>query len=112
MKRVLLACALVITTGFSIAQDFPNRPIRIVVPSSPGGSVDRLTRAIGQELQTRVGQPVIIENKPGAGGTIGAEATAAAAPDGYTLMMGTVASLATNTTMENCVTTRFVISPR
>jgi len=69
------------------AQDYPNKPIRIIVPFSPGGAVDGPTRAIAQELGKRLKQQVIIENKPGAGATIGSELVAKSAPDGYTLLL-------------------------
>lgn len=68
---------------------FPNRPITIVVPFTAGGGVDTFGRFIGEKLQARLGQPVIIENKPGAGGNIGANQVAKAKPDGYTLMVAT-----------------------
>ncbi len=82
---LLLGGALL--AGPSWAQDYPNRPIRIVVPFSPGGAVDGPTRAIAQELAKRLKQQVIIENKPGAGATIGSEMVAKSAPDGYTLLL-------------------------
>lgn len=69
------------------AQDYPSRPIHIIVPFSIGGAVDRPARVIAQELSKRLGQPVIIENKPGAGATIGSEVVAKSPPDGYTLLM-------------------------
>jgi tripartite-type tricarboxylate transporter receptor subunit TctC len=69
------------------AQDYPVRPIRVVVPFSPGGAVDGPTRAVAQELSRRLGQQVVIDNRPGAGATIGSEAVAKAAPDGYTLLL-------------------------
>ena len=69
------------------AQDYPARPIRIVVPFSPGGAVDGPTRVVAQELGKRLKQQVIIDNRPGAGATIGSEAVAKAAPDGYTLLL-------------------------
>ena len=69
------------------AQDYPSRPIRIVVPFSAGGAVDGPTRVIAQELSKRLGQQVIVENKPGAGATIGSEAVAKSPPDGYTLLL-------------------------
>ncbi len=69
------------------AQDYPNRPIRIVVPFSPGGAVDGPTRVVAQELSKRLKQQVIIDNKPGAGATIGSGEVAKAAPDGYTLLL-------------------------
>ena len=86
-----LAAALVAgVLGASVAvaqQDYPNRPIKVVVPFSPGGAVDGPMRVIAQELGKRLGQQVIIENKPGAGATIGSEMVAKAAPDGYTLLL-------------------------
>lgn len=78
------------------AQGFPNRPMKIVVPFTPGGSSDVLARAIGQELARTLNQPVLIENVPGAGGALGAERVAKAPADGYTLLMGHVGTLATN----------------
>jgi tripartite-type tricarboxylate transporter receptor subunit TctC len=69
------------------AQDYPNRPVRVVVPFSPGGAVDGPMRMIADQLSKRLGQQVFIENKPGAGATIGSEIVAKAAPDGYTLLL-------------------------
>src|ERR1700704_3786180 len=67
------------------AQAFPSKPVRIVIPFSPGGSADLQARTLGQKLQEMWGQPVLVEAKPGAGTTIGAAYAAASAPDGYTL---------------------------
>ena len=69
------------------AQDYPTRPVRVIVPFSPGGAVDGPMRLIAQELSKRLGQPVFVENKPGAGATIGSELVAKSAPDGYTLLL-------------------------
>lgn len=71
----------------AMAQSYPTQPIRIVAPFPAGGLVDVLARAVGDEISKSVGQPVIVENRPGAGGNIGAELVAGAAPDGYTLLM-------------------------
>ncbi len=75
---------------------WPERPVRIVVPFTPGGSTDILARALGAELQEVLGQPFVVENRGGAGGTIGTEAVAHAPPDGHTLMMGHIGTLAVN----------------
>ena len=82
----LVAGLLAVTAAFA-QQDYPNRPIKVVVPFSPGGAVDGPMRAIAQELGKRLNQQVIIDNKPGAGATIGSEMVAKAAPDGYTLLL-------------------------
>ncbi len=81
------------------AQQYPSRPIRLLVPSTPGGSVDTLARAIGTRLSERFSQQVVVDNRSGAGGVIAGELTAKAPPDGYTLLMGTVASLASNVSL-------------
>jgi tripartite-type tricarboxylate transporter receptor subunit TctC len=85
--------------GSTAAQDYPSRPIRLIVPSTPGGSVDMLARTIGPRLNERWGQQVVIDNRSGAGGVIAAELTAKAPPDGYTLIMATIASMATNVSL-------------
>lgn len=87
----LLACA-----GNACAQVWPAKPLRLIVPYPPGGSADILARAIGQKLADGLGQPVAIDNRPGAGTAIGAEAAAKSPPDGYTIMLGTVSSHAIN----------------
>lgn len=69
------------------AQNFPSKPIRLIVPYAPGGGNDTLSRAIGQKLTQSVGQPLVVDNRPGSGGVIGADIVAKAAPDGYTLLM-------------------------
>ena len=90
-------CALIMTwAGAAQAQQYPSRPIRLIVPFAAGGTSDILARIVGDRLSTSLGQPVIIENRVGAGGTIGTEAIAKAAPDGYTLGMGTVSTLNVN----------------
>ena len=90
VSRVALLLIASLAAGASLAQDYPSRPVRIVVPFSPGGSTDTLARIVGQKLTERSGQPVIIENRAGAGGHIGAEQVARSAPDGYTLLLGGV----------------------
>jgi len=86
-RRCVLAFAALLCAAGAWAQDYPTRSIRIVVPFSPGGAVDGPTRAIAQELGKRLKQQVIIDNRPGAGATIGSEAVAKSAPDGYTLLL-------------------------
>src|SRR5215471_12115227 len=81
------------------AGDYPRRPIRFVEAFGAGGTTDVLSRVIGQKLTERLGQPVIVDNRPGAGGNIGAELAAKAFPDGYTLFMGVVPILAAASSM-------------
>jgi tripartite-type tricarboxylate transporter receptor subunit TctC len=83
----LLFALLAFGAGVSNAQEYPTRPVRVIVPFSPGGAVDGPMRVVGQELSKRLGQQVVVENKPGAGATIGTEIVAHAAPDGYTLLL-------------------------
>ena len=78
--------------AIAIAQDWPNRALRIVVPYPAGGAVDIVTRALADKLSAALAQPVIVDNRAGAGGLIGADSVAKATPDGYTLVMGTVSS--------------------
>ena len=76
--------------GPALAQRYPNKPIRIIVPFAAGGSVDALARVIGQQLSETFSQPIVVENRPGAGGNIGSDVVAKAAPDGYTILQNTV----------------------
>jgi len=87
MVRAALALAVALASAAVHSQEYPTRPVRVVVPFSPGGAVDGPMRVIAQELSKRLGQQVFIENKPGAGATIGSEMVAKAAPDGYTLLL-------------------------
>jgi len=90
-----LACAALALAALPHAvhaQEWPNRPVRIVVPYPAGGAVDIVTRALADRLSSQWGQPVVIENKAGAGGLIGSDGVSKSAPDGYTLVMGTVSS--------------------
>ena len=81
------AAVLVAMPGFASAQNFPTRPIKLVVPFPPGGLIDSMARLIGVRLAQELGQAVVIENKPGAGGNLGAAEVARSTPDGYTLLM-------------------------
>src|SRR6188474_2136416 len=96
VRRVLLVVAALIAANTAIPSQaqtpnptWPNRPIRLVVPYPPGGAVDLIARLYGQALSIRLGQPVVIENKPGSGGNLASDIVAKAAPDGYTLLHGT-----------------------
>jgi tripartite-type tricarboxylate transporter receptor subunit TctC len=93
------AIALLMGASTAQAQDYPSRPIRIIVPSTAGGSVDTLARTVGSNLSQRWGQQVVVDNRSGAGGVIGGEITAKAPPDGYTLIMATIAAMATNVSL-------------
>jgi tripartite-type tricarboxylate transporter receptor subunit TctC len=96
---VLLAAVALHDAGRgATAQDYPNRPVRMVVAFPAGGTLDTLARIVSQKLGEEWGQPVVVENRPGAGGNIGAAAAARAAPDGYTLHFG-AQSLAVNVTI-------------
>ena len=99
MPSLLCACLLVYL-GLAHAQNYPDRPIRLIVPSAAGGSVDRLARSIGQRLVEKLGQAVVVDNRPGGGGTIATETVANAKADGYTLLIGTIAGLATNVSFD------------
>ena len=96
MKRILIALATLFALGLAVpatAQgDWPQRPIRVIVPSGPGGTSDILMRLLGEHLGRALGQPVVIDNKPGAGGTLAATLAAQAEPNGYTFMMASVAT--------------------
>mgnify|MGYP000951434741 CR=1 FL=1 len=87
MKRIAAAlAALTLAAGLAHAQSWPTKPIRILVGVTPGGTTDTLARFLGQEMSKDLGQPVVVENRAGAGGNIGAEAAARSSPDGYTLL--------------------------
>ena len=99
MRRWSYGVFAILATGCAAAQTYPSKPIRVIVPSTPGGSVDMLARTIGPRLAERWGQQVVVDNRSGAGGVIAAELTAKAPPDGYTLIMATIASMATNVSL-------------
>jgi tripartite-type tricarboxylate transporter receptor subunit TctC len=95
-RVVLLAAALCGPLAASAQSDWPTKPLRMIVPFPPGGVTDIVARAVGAKLGAELGQQVVIDNKAGASGAIGAELGAKAAPDGYTLIMGNISTLAIN----------------
>jgi len=99
--KLLLAISVVdaLVIRYSTAQDYPNRTIRIIVPFTPGGATDVVTRIVAQKLSEQTGRQVVTDNRGGAGGIVGAEAVAKAPPDGYTLVMGTSGTHAINVSL-------------
>src|SRR5436190_10298078 len=90
---VLTACAL---SGAALAQSYPSRPVKIIVPIGPAGSYDIVGRLVADQLSRRLGQTVVVENRPGAGAIIGTQAVATSPPDGYTLLIGGLANMVFN----------------
>jgi tripartite-type tricarboxylate transporter receptor subunit TctC len=93
------AAALAALSATAYAQSYPSKPIRMVVPFAAGGPTDVYARSVGQELSRILGQPVIVDNKPGAGGNLGADFVAKSAPDGYNIVLGAVGAFAVNMTL-------------
>ena len=91
MIRTLLVAVLALPL-IAFAQAWPSKPIRLVVPYPPGGSTDLLARTIGQRVGDSLGQQIVVDNRAGAGGMLGSDIVARAAPDGYTLLLGTGAT--------------------
>jgi len=97
IRRLFVAVLLsLLMTSFGYAEEYPNRPVKLVVPWPTGGSADIVMRVVSQRLQELWGQPVVIENRGGAAGNIGAEMVARASPDGYTLLYGAMSTHAMN----------------
>ena len=91
LSRVVSVCigALVLAATGASAQNFPSKPVKVIVPFAPGSATDQTGRAFGNKMAEFLGQPLVVENRPGANGMIGADAVAKAAPDGYTILFGT-----------------------
>lgn len=104
MNRITVASlalmSLLVSVSVSAQQNYPNRPIRFIVPFAPGGGTDFVGRLVAQKLGERLGQQLVVENRSGAGGAIGTNLVASAAPDGYTLLLGMVSPLAINPNLE------------
>ena len=99
MLRRLIAIAAVLAAASVHAQNYPTRPIKLVVPFPPAGGTDIMARVVAQKVSETTKWTVVIDNRPGAGGNIGVDATAKAAPDGYTIVMGQTSNLAINPTL-------------
>lgn len=104
MKRIVklligAVFGLSIATAAQAQSDYPTKPIRLVVPFSPGGGSDALARLVAQEAASTLGQPILVENRPGAGGNLGTAEVARAAPDGYTIVLGVIGPITVNVSL-------------
>ena len=100
LARLLTALSVLLLPAWAAAQDFPDRPIRLIVPFPPGGPNDVIARVIGQRMSELLKQPVIVDNRGGAGGVLGTDALAKAKPDGYTIAVTSAGALVISPTME------------
>jgi tripartite-type tricarboxylate transporter receptor subunit TctC len=91
LRNLMAAAVIALAAPAAHAQTFPDKPIHLIVPFTPGSATDVVARAVAQAMSTKLGQPVLVENKPGAGGTIGSAQVAKSAPDGYTLLVNSSA---------------------
>jgi tripartite-type tricarboxylate transporter receptor subunit TctC len=101
LASVLGLIALCSTPLLALAQHYPNKPIRLVVPFPPGGPNDVIGRVVGQKMQELVGQPIIVDNRPGAGGTLGTDNVAKSEPDGYSIAIASAGALAISTALQD-----------
>ena len=91
-----ISLGLLLSAGGALAQSYPNKPVRLVVPFPPGSATDLAARVVGQQLSTSLGQPFVVDNKPGAGGSIAAMEVIRSAPDGYTLLFSSNSAISSN----------------
>src|SRR5450759_5717335 len=100
LGALVTALSLLLSPGLAAAQDFPNKPIRLIVPFPAGGPNDIIARVVGQRMSELIKQPVVIDNRGGQGGVLGTDAVAKAAPDGYTIAISSAGALAISPSME------------
>ena len=98
-QQILAALGLAVVCAGAVAQPYPSKPIRFVVATAAGGASDIVARTVAERMQEGLGQPIVVEAKPGANGNLAAEYVAKSAPDGYTMMMGTIGVMAINVSM-------------